>query len=129
MRTALQDPEAIAKARIPVENINGPVVLLSGTDDGSWPSDVFSQTVRDKLTEVKHPHDVQWLNYEDAGHSILFPYVPTTQHVYAHPVSGMVSTSGGNNKDNARANAESWPAVLQFLRDAVNTHAQSKQSD
>ena len=123
MRTALQDPEAIAKARIPVENINGPVVLLSGTDDGSWPSDVFSKIVHDKLTEVKHPHDVQWLNYEDAGHSILFPYVPTTQHVYAHPVSGMVSTSGGNNKDNARADAESWPAVLRFLQGAVEAHA------
>ena len=123
MRTALQDPEAIAKARIPVENINGPVVLLSGTDDGSWPSDVFSKTVHDKLAEVKHPHDVQWLNYEDAGHSILFPYVPTTQHVYAHPVSGMVSTSGGNNKDNARADAESWPAVLRFLHSAVEAHA------
>ena len=72
---------------------------------------------------MKHPHDVQWLNYEDAGHSILFPYVPTTQHVYAHPVSGMVSTSGGNNKDNARADAESWPAVLRFLHSAVEAHA------
>ncbi|MBF5005367.1 acyl-CoA thioester hydrolase/BAAT C-terminal domain-containing protein [Diaphorobacter caeni] len=123
MRTALLDPEAIAKARIPVENIEGPVMLLSGTDDGSWPADVFSQIVRDKLAEVKHPHDVQWLNFEDAGHSILFPYVPTTQHVYAHPVSGMVSTSGGNPKDNARADAESWPAVQRFLRNAVAAHA------
>ena len=122
MRTALQDPETIAKARIPVENIEGPVMLLSGTDDGSWPSDVFSQIVHDKLTEVKHPHAVQWLNFTDAGHSILFPYVPTTQHVYAHPVSGKVSTSGGNPKDNARADAESWPAVLRFLRDAANAH-------
>ncbi len=123
MRTALQDPEAIAKARIPVEKINGPVMLLSGTDDGSWPSDVFSQIVHDKLTEVKHPHDVEWLNYEDAGHSILFPYVPTTQHVYAHPVSGMVSTSGGNPRDNARADAQSWPGVLRFLQRAVDAHA------
>ena len=41
---------------------------------------------------------------------ILFPYVPTTQLVYAHPVSGKISTSGGNPKDNARADQESWKA-------------------
>ena len=98
-------------------------MLLSGTDDGSWPSDVFSQIVRDRLAEVQHPHDVQWLNYEDAGHTILFPYVPTTQLVYAHPVSRKVSTSGGNARDNARADAESWVGVQRFLHDAVNAHA------
>lgn len=126
MRTALGDPEALARARIAVEKIEAPVIMLSGTDDGSWPSSVYSQIVRDKLAEVKHPHDVQWLDFEDAGHSILFPYTPTTQHVYAHPVSGKVSTSGGNAKDNARADAESWPAVLRFLRAAVTTHASRK---
>ena len=123
IRTALQDPEALARGRIRVEDIEGPVMLLSGTDDGSWPSDVFSQIVRDRLAEVQHPHDVQWLNYEDAGHTILFPYVPTTQLVYAHPVSRKVSTSGGNARDNARADAESWVGVQRFLHDAVNAHA------
>ncbi len=33
--TALQDPDAVARARIRVEDIEGPVMLLSGTDDGS----------------------------------------------------------------------------------------------
>jgi len=123
MRTALGDPEALARARIHVEDIAGPVMLLSGTDDGSWPSDTYSRIVRDRLAEVNHPYDVQWLNYENAGHTILFPYVPTTQHVYAHPVSGKVSTSGGNPRDNARADAQSWPGVLRFLRNAVQAHA------
>lgn len=31
--TALDDPEAVARARIPVERIRGPVILLSGTDE------------------------------------------------------------------------------------------------
>ncbi|MGE8319896.1 MAG: acyl-CoA thioester hydrolase/BAAT C-terminal domain-containing protein [Comamonas sp.] len=119
MRTALQDPEALARARILVENIEGPVMLLSATDDGSWPSSIYSRIVRDRLAEVQHPHDVQWLDFENAGHSILFPYVPTTQLVYAHPVSGKVSTSGGNAADNARADEQSWDGVLRFLRGAV----------
>lgn len=128
IRTALQDPGALARARIPVEAIEGPVMLLSGTDDGSWPSSVFSRMVRDKLAEVRHPHDVQWLDFENAGHAILFPCVPTTQLVYAHPVSGKVSTGGGNPADNARADEQSWAGVLQFLRDAVAARGASQPS-
>ncbi|ARP88653.1 acyl-CoA thioesterase/bile acid-CoA:amino acid N-acyltransferase family protein [Bordetella genomosp. 9] len=121
--TALQDPEAVARARIRVEDIRGPVMLLSGTDDGSWPSSRYSAMVRDTLRQAGHPYPVQWLDFQDAGHAILFPYVPTTQLVYAHPVSGKVSTSGGNPKDNARADEQSWAGVLQFLDDAVRARA------
>ncbi|WP_286937112.1 acyl-CoA thioester hydrolase/BAAT C-terminal domain-containing protein [Achromobacter sp. UBA4530] len=117
--TALQDPDAVARARIRVEDIEGPVMLLSGTDDGSWPSSLYSKMVQDKLVEVQHPYPVKWLDYENGGHSILFPYVPTTQLVYAHPVSGKISTSGGNPKDNARADQESWEGVTSFLDAAV----------
>jgi len=117
--TALQDPDAVARARIRVEDIEGPVMLLSGTDDGSWPSSLYSKMVQDKLVEVQHPYPVKWLDYENGGHSILFPYVPTTQLVYAHPVSGRISTSGGNPKDNARADQESWEGVTSFLDAAV----------
>jgi len=121
--TALQDPDAVARARIRVEDIEGPVMLLSATDDGSWPSSLYSKMVQDKLREVKHPYPVEWLDYENGGHSILFPYVPTTQLVYAHPVSGKISTSGGNPKDNARADQESWEGVKTFLDAAVKARA------
>ncbi len=121
--TALQDPDAVARARIKVEDIQGPVMLLSGTDDGSWPSSIYSKMVQDKLAEVNHPYPVEWLDYENGGHSILFPYVPTTQLVYAHPVSGKISTSGGNPKDNARADQESWEGVKRFLDAAVAARA------
>jgi dienelactone hydrolase len=121
--TALQDPDAVARARIRVEEIEGPVMLLSATDDGSWPSSLYSKMVQDKLAEVKHPYPVEWLDYENGGHSILFPYVPTTQLVYAHPVSGKFSTSGGNPKDNARADQESWEGVKKFLDAAVKARA------
>ncbi len=123
--TALQDPDAVARARIKVEDIEGPVILLSATDDGSWPSSLYSKMVQDKLAEVKHPYPVEWLDYENGGHSILFPYVPTTQLVYAHPVSGKISTSGGNPKDNARADQESWEGVKKFLDAAVKARAAS----
>ncbi|MFJ9448990.1 acyl-CoA thioester hydrolase/BAAT C-terminal domain-containing protein [Herbaspirillum sp. NPDC101397] len=122
MLTALQDKEAVAKARILVEHIDAPVLLLSATDDGSWPSSIYSKMVRDKLDEVAHPHAVEWHDYQDAGHAILFPYVPTTQISYAHPVSKRISTGGGVPAANAHADKHSLQHALEFLRNAVGAH-------
>ncbi|PLT19493.1 MULTISPECIES: acyl-CoA thioester hydrolase/BAAT C-terminal domain-containing protein [Ralstonia] len=119
IRTALQDADAVARARIRVERTRGPVLLLSATDDGSWPSSDYSRMVTAKLAEVRHPYPVEHFDHEGAGHAIVFPYVPTTQLVYAHPVSGRISTGGGEPRANARADAQSWAAVLRFLASAV----------
>ena len=119
IRTALQDDDAVARARIRVERTRGPVLLLSATDDGSWPSSDYSRMVTAKLAEVRHPYPVQHFDYEGAGHAIVFPYVPTTQLVYAHPVSGRISTGGGEPRANARADAQSWAAARRFLASAV----------
>jgi dienelactone hydrolase len=117
--TALQDPDAVERARIRVENIRGPVLLLSATDDGSWPSSLYSRMVTERLAQFQHPHAVEHLDFEGAGHSIVFPYVPTTQLVYAHPVSKRLSTTGGAPAANARADESSWQGVLRFLERAV----------
>lgn len=119
IRTALQDADAVARARIRIERARGPVLLLSATDDGSWPSSDYSRMVTAKLAEVRHPYPVQHFDYKGAGHAIVFPYVPTTQLVYAHPVSGRISTGGGEPRANARADAQSWAAVRRFLASAV----------
>src|SRR5690606_15584764 len=46
MLTSLQDPEAVARATIPVERIKGRVLLLSASDDGSSPSTKDCDKVR-----------------------------------------------------------------------------------
>ncbi len=120
--TALQDPDAVERARIRVERIRGPVLLLSATDDGSWPSSLYSRMVTERLAQFEHPHAVEHLDFEGAGHAIVFPYVPTTQLVYAHPVSKRQSTTGGAPEANARADETSWPGVLRFLAQAVQHH-------
>jgi fermentation-respiration switch protein FrsA (DUF1100 family) len=123
--TALQDADAVARARIPVEKIRGPVMLLSATDDGAWPSSVYGRMVARKLAEVGHPYPVRHLDFENAGHLIVFPYVPTTQLVYAHPVSGRLSTTGGAPAPNAHADEASWDGVKRFLQQAVAERAKS----
>ncbi len=125
LRTALQDAAAVARARIRVENIRGPVLLLSASDDGSWPSTEYSRMVKARLTEVHHPYEKTHLDFKDAGHSIVFPYVPTTQLVYAHPVSKRLSTTGGSPWPNAKADEGSWSGVLRFLKVAVHSAPKS----
>ncbi|SDH61461.1 acyl-CoA thioester hydrolase/BAAT C-terminal domain-containing protein [Bosea robiniae] len=116
MRTALSDPAAMARARIPVERIAGPVLLLSGGDDGAWPSDLYSLIVQSSLLAAGHSHEVLWKNWPAAGHSILFPHVPATRIAHRHPVSGIATTMGGTPAANAAANAGAWEAALAFLR-------------
>lgn len=118
--TALQDTDAVERARICVERIRGPVLLLSAGDDGSWPSSLYSRMVTERLARFQHPHAVEHLDFDAAGHSIVFPYVPTTQLVYAHPVSGRLSTTGGSAAANAHADEASWAGVLRFLEQATN---------
>lgn len=117
--TALQDEAAVDRARIAVEHINGPVLLLTASDDGSWPSSLYGRMVSERLAAHRHPHAVEHLDYPGAGHSILFPYLPTTQSVYRHPVSGRLSTTGGASAANAAADEDSWAAVLHFLAAAL----------
>lgn len=119
LMTALQDPEAVERARIRVERIRGPVLLLSASDDGSWPSSLYGRMVAEHLAAHQHPYPVQHLDYAGAGHSIVFPTVPTTQLVYAHPVSGRLSTTGGTPAINAHADQDSWAGVRAFLQQAT----------
>lgn len=117
--TALQDEEAVERARIRVEKIQAPIILLSATDDGAWPSSLYSKMVVDHLEKYDFKYDVRWVDTKDGGHAIVFPYVPTTQIIHTHPVSGKISTNGGKAYANARSNESSWQEIQDFLSTAV----------
>ena len=61
---ALEDKNAVAAAAIKVENINGPVLLVSGENDHVWPSAEMSREVMNRLKEK---------NFEHAYHHIMVP--------------------------------------------------------
>ena len=47
----LEDEEAVKKAEIQVENINGPILILSGKDDDQWPATLMSNRIIERLNE------------------------------------------------------------------------------
>ena len=112
---ALEDAQAVSRASIAVERIGGPVMLVSGRDDALWPSARFGELIAERLEAARHPHPVVHLSYDDAGHTITYPYAPTTALARPHPVSRIDLAYGGTEAGNAFACEQSWPEVLAFL--------------
>lgn len=66
----LKKAHDLPETHIPVENINGPVLLLAGKDDEVWPSYTMAKQIVDRLFEHDFKHPIQLIAYEDAGHLI-----------------------------------------------------------
>lgn len=102
---------------ISVENINGPVLLISGGDDNMWPSQIMSDLIMERLERKKHRYftDSQHINYESAGHLIMTPWWPTSGLHAVHPVDQVDYDFGGNPQADAHAGYHSWVAIKAFL--------------
>ena len=113
---SLVSEENINEATIPVERINGPVLLISGKDDPVWSATELSDIAITRLQKHNHPYPYEHLAYEDAGHLIGTPYWPTSGNMAtAHPISGIEFSFGGTAEGTAYANSDSWAHVLMFL--------------
>lgn len=116
---ALEGRAAVEAAEIPVERINGPVLLISGQDDQMWPSPVLAEIAMRRLARHHHRFPDTHLSYPGAGHIIGPPGLPATVTASEHPLAGRSLAYGGNPKDNAAAAADSWPKVLALFMDAL----------
>jgi dienelactone hydrolase len=108
----LSDPGATAGAFIPVREIKGDVLLITGGDDQTGPTTRGAQMMvaaRRRLGRHRTLH----LDYPLAGHAIYSAYIPTTMSTSAGHL-----VLGGTPAANAAAQRDSWPRVIAFLRGA-----------
>lgn len=105
---------ATDSVEIPVENIHGPILLLSGKDDQIWPGDMMADKLMARLKQHGHPYHDAHLSYDQVGHSIPCEYLPT-----AGDFSGLRLVIGGNAEGVANAQRDSWPKILGFLNQAA----------
>jgi len=68
-KQALENTEASEKARISVEKINGPILLLSGKKDQMWPSTSMCDDIIKMLKEKGFPFFHEHVAY-DSGHGV-----------------------------------------------------------
>lgn len=98
------DPEVVEKAVIPVEKINGNILLVSGKEDFTYR---YSKKAIDRLQSYESSYNYKHLIYEGAGHSIGIPYVYYSQ---------------GNKKATATASLDSWKRTIEFFHESLETN-------
>lgn len=102
--------DAKERSRIPVEAIDGPVLVLSGEKDRIWPSARFGEIIVRQLEANDHPWRFEHRRFREAGHVIRVPYTLPEDDDAAeiHPY-------GGTHEANAHAAASAWEATLSYL--------------
>lgn len=95
-----------AAATIPVEQIDGAVVLVAGGDDRVWPSHAWARAIAAR----REVHDLATVvvTSESAGHRVVLPgETPVTR--------GMVMQRGGTSTADAELGAQAWPHICDAL--------------
>ena len=106
--------EAHPDAVIPVENIQGPIVLICGKADTLWPSCPMAEQATERLKAKRFHFPVELFEYDDAGHGVFGP--PLDRSDAKYPTLGSL---GGSDDGNNDARKESWTHVLSMLDRAL----------
>lgn len=99
-------------AVIPVEAIQGPILLISSAIDAVWPSGFMADAIVQRLAQRHFGHEIQSLDYPNGGHFTLGP-------VAAGDAKSDASFGGGTPEGVVAARRDSWPRVLAFLDQAL----------
>jgi dienelactone hydrolase len=114
---AMNQQEAVRKASIPVEKIQGPILLISGQDDHVWPSTIFAEQIIARLQAQRYSYFYSHVSYPDAGHLLCTPYGhPFLPPMLYLPVGGLILDGGGKVMEQAQAVVSSWFKILAFLQ-------------
>jgi len=101
------------KAIIPVEKIQGDILLISGNDDQMWCATLMANKIMSRLKKYDFPYKYTHLSYKEAGHFITIPYFPSMDKEIQ--LGKKIYTFGGNTLGDLRASEDSWQKVLEFL--------------
>ncbi len=100
---------------IPVERINGPVLLVSARDDKLWPSAAMGDAVIARLDRAGFGFPHRNLAYDNAGHAGFGEPLPPGSSV----PPAMLAQLGGTAEGNLAMRTDAWPKILAFLDEAL----------
>ena len=110
--------EAVKKASIKVEHINGPIILFSGKEDNVWPSALMADNIEKRLTENNFKHGFQSLKYDNSGHLISsHPDINSEYRTGTMRIKGKdyEFDYGGTKEGDAKAKAEAKIKLMEFI--------------
>ncbi|KAM9443498.1 acyl-coenzyme A amino acid N-acyltransferase 2-like isoform 1-T1 [Clarias gariepinus] len=102
---------------IQVEKVRCPLLFIVGEDDLCCPSVENADEVERRLRKAGKSHLFTQVSYPGAGHLIEPPYTPTVPISIwpSQPPQYMIQW-GGNLKQHAAAQEDSWQSILTFLQ-------------
>ena len=115
-RSVWKEVEAKAASRLPIERVNLPTLLVSGTDDQLWPSDFAARCLKERANGP-----IDHISINGGGHlaigtpghtawnSHLGGWNPLAPQYVHNPLGGSPSANG-------RGQFTTWRAVDEFLR-------------
>jgi dienelactone hydrolase len=106
------DHDAVMQATIPVERIQGRVLLISGKEDRVWGSPIMAGRILERARQFDRVNSFESIAYDNAGHNIREPF---------RPVHGQARL-GGSAEDHAWAEQDSWQRILAFLEQTLASH-------
>lgn len=116
-RAALRHRVAVERAAIPIENVSGPVLLVSGGDDHLWPATEMAEALVARAKREGSAHSVEHLNFPRAGHMLRYPWLPTTSRFSRNKhLRGARFSFGGEAAADAEAQSKAWRRSIEFLR-------------
>ncbi len=111
------DPAELERFSIPVERAKAAVLLLSASDDGGWPSRLYSQVAADRLQAAVHPYPFAHRAFE-AGH--LIAGAPGSVMLgTTSPGPGVTFEQGGTPAANNAAREQAWQATVEYLTEQL----------
>lgn len=100
-----------AEARIRIEDINGPVLMLTSEKDTVWPSCDFAEEAKRIMNKKSFAHEFRVMDIPNAGHMITLPY-------QTYPKCSRLC---GNSYKRNHANVQAWGEVVGFFERWKNT--------
>ncbi|MCB1108927.1 MAG: acyl-CoA thioesterase/BAAT N-terminal domain-containing protein [Chlamydiia bacterium] len=117
----MKDQSAFEAAAIPVENIQCPILLISGGDDQMWPSEIYANQIMIRLKINDSPILAKHLNFPNAGHGINIPNLPIPEPTYYHPIGQLWFSMGGSRQADAKASSDSWNQLVSFFHENLKS--------
>lgn len=124
---SLQDVDAVTRAAIPVEQIMGHVLLISGGDDQLWPSRQMGEAIMARLQTAGRPFEARHVSYDGAGHAVSILKTDEYPTLIRHPRTRFVLSLGGSENVNRKASASARAEALAFLGRYLETERSERE--
>jgi uncharacterized protein len=105
----------VDESAIPVEQIHGAVLIVSGSKDTMWSATAMGQAIVDRLRHCGFSHPYEHWIYPEAGHAAFGP-LPPDGHPAMKAIARAFRKTGGSARANVAARRDSWPKFVSFLR-------------